>query len=156
MAKRLKLKVDYFEGYHLLSIVSHLKDYRLSYFINEALDTELKKYNDLQLTDREGTYSWFFYNEGENHPSFYLVSTSHVKGNLIPSQRGIDYYFFIKELYDDDEAHHLAELLRKIDGVLGVFLTDMATIKNMDSIIESIELHEMENIKRSSSRKAHR
>jgi len=151
LAKRLRLKIDYFEGYNLLSIASQLKDYRLTFFINDVLDIDLKKYDDLEVTDREGDYSWYYFSKGENYPTFYLVFNNHEKGKLIPSQKGIDYYLFIKDCFDDDEISRITALLRKISGVLGVFRTDMESIKNMDSILEALELHELEKIIKPSS-----
>lgn len=151
MAKRLKLKIDYFEGYNLLSIVSQLKDYRLTFFINEAVEIDLKKYDDLKVAGNDGSYSWFYFSRGDNYPSFYLVSNNHPKGKLFPSQKGIDYYLFVKEFYDDDEISRIASELRKIVGVLGVFETRMSSIKNMDSFVESLELHELEKIIKPSS-----
>lgn len=153
MAKRLKVNIDYFEDYHLFSIVSQLKDYRLTYFINDTLGIDLKKYDDLKVLGKEGTFSWYYFTEGENHPSFYLVGNNHPKGKIFSSQKGIDFYLFIKELYEEDKLNRIAGVLRKINGVLGVFETDLASIKNMDSVIECLELHELEKIIKPSSTK---
>jgi len=146
LAKRLKLKIDYFEDYSLLSIASHLKDYRLAFFVNEFLEIDLKKHDDLRVTGKEGNYSWFYFSMGENYPTFYLVGNNHQNGKLIPSQKGIDYYLFIKDLYDEDELVEIIGSLRKIEGVLAVFQTKMESIKLMDIVLESLELHELEKI----------
>lgn len=130
----------------MLSIASHLKDYRLAYFINEVLEIDLKKFDDLKVSGKEGSYSWFYFSLGENYPTFYLVGNNHQNGKLIPSQKGIDYYLFIKDLYGDDEMLLMIHSLRKIEGVHGVFSTKMESIKLMDTVIESLELHELEKI----------
>ena len=36
--------------------------------------------------------------------------------------------------------------LRKVPGILGIFNTNMSAIKNMDVLIESVELHELDFI----------
>lgn len=135
----------------MLSIVSQLKDYRLTFFINDVLEIDLKKYDDLEVSEREGSFSWYYFSKGENHPTFYLVANNDPKGKLIPSQKGIDYFLFIKDCFEDDEISRITSLLRKISGVLGVFRTDMESIKNMDSILETLELHELETILKPSS-----
>lgn len=153
MAKRLKLKVDYFEDYHLLSIVSQLKDYQLAYFINEAIQVDLKKYQDLVVNGREGLYSWYYFSEGEDLPNYYLICNNHPKGKIIPTHKGIDYYLLIKEAFDDKRVEEIATNLRLVNGVLGVFNTEMSSLKDFDSFLESLELHELEEVIRAAKNK---
>ena len=146
MAKRLTLDFDYFEDYNLLSIATQMKDYTLAFHINRVLELDLKKYDDLQVNGRDAAYPWFFFSEGKNYPTFYLIGNNHPKGKIDPAQKGIDYYLLIKELLDTEMLDHYAGSLRKIPGILGVFKTDMSTIRNLDLLIESVELHELDNI----------
>ena len=145
MTKKLTFKVDYFEEYELLSVASHLKDYRLAYFINEHLGLELQKFDDFKLKD-EKRYSWFCYSEGENGSTFYLIGNTHPDGLLIPSQKGIDYFLLIKDLFDDNRLKGLTTKLRGIKGVMGVFRVEMDSVKNLDLMIENLELHELEKV----------
>jgi len=146
VAKRLSLKVDYFEDYYLLSIVSQLKDYRLAYFINETIRIDLKKYKDLQVSGRNGLYSWYYFSGGDDFPNYYLIGNNHTQGKIIPSHKGIDYYLLIKEEFEEKRIEEIASDLRKIKGVLGVFNTEMSSLRNLDSLLESVELHELEEI----------
>jgi hypothetical protein len=146
LAKKLKLEIDYFEDYHLLSIASQMKDYLLAFHINRALNIDLKKYRDLRVEGRKGLYPWFFYSAGKNNPSYYLVGNNHVEGKISPHQKGIDYFLIIKEMYDSPTLGHQALILRRTPGILGVFHTNMPAVKDMDLLIESIELHEMEEV----------
>jgi len=156
MAKRLRLKVDYFEDYYLLSIVSHLMDYRLAYFINELIDIDLKKYKDLEVNGRSGLYSWYYFSEGDDFPNYYLIGNHHPEGKIIPSQKGIDYYLLIKEEFEEEKVEEIASHLRKIKGVLGVFNTDMVSLKDLDSLLESVELHELDEVIRPANKKTDR
>ena len=146
MAKKLKFKVDYFEDYAMLSRASQLKDYRLGYFINETLGIELKKYDDFQMSVGGVAYSWYCYSEGENGATYYLIQNHHPDGKLLPSQKGIDFFLLTKDLFDEQQLSEMASALRAVDGVLGVFLTKMSTIKNLDLMIERLELHELEKV----------
>ena len=146
MAKKLKLDFDYFEDYNLLSISSTMKDYTLAFHINKNLEINLKKYNDLVVNGRLAAYPWFYYSEGVNFPTFYLIGNNHPDGKINPAHKGIDYYLLVKELFDDDMLNHYASVLRKVAGIIGVFNTNMSTIKNMDVMIESVELHELDFI----------
>ena len=146
MAKKLKLDFDYFEDYCLLSIATQMKDYTLAFHINHTLEINLKKSNDLVVNGRDAAYPWFYYSEGSNYPTFYLLGNNHPNGKINPLQKGIDYYLLIKELYSDDMLNVFASGLRKVQGILGVFITDMSSIKNLDVMIESVELHELDFI----------
>ena len=146
MAKKLKLEVDYFEDYHLFSIATQMKDYKLAFHINQALNIELKKYSDLKISDKSGTYPWFHFSAGGNYPTYYLIGNNHPDGKINRSQRGIDYYLLIKELMDEELLTQYAGALRQIPGILGVFITDMHSVKNLELMIESVELHEMDAI----------
>lgn len=148
MAKKLKFEIDYFEDYAMLSIASQLKDYRLAYFINEKLGLELQKYDDFQLSQDGNTYSWYCYSEGENGSTFYLLGNHHPDGKLLPAQKGIDYFLFTKELFDEHRLNEIASNLRTVTGIQGVFLVNMNSIKNLDLMIEHLELHELEKVTR--------
>ena len=146
MAKKLKLDFDYFEDYCLLSIATQMKDYTLAFHINHTLEINLKKYDDLVVNGRDAAYPWFYFSEGSNYPTFYLIGNNHPNGKINPLQKGIDYYLLIKELYNDEMLNEFASDLRKVQGILGVFITDMSSIKNLDVMIESVELHELDFI----------
>ncbi len=146
MAKRLSLNINYSEDYQLLAIVSHLKDYRISFFLNQELDLDLRKYDDLRPSDNGATYSWYYYSEGDSYLNCYLVSNHHDSGKLIPSLKNIDYLLFVKNPYDDKEVMAMASSIRKIPNVVAVFEQNIPELKNMDVLIESIELHELDQI----------
>lgn len=146
MAKKLKLDIDYFEDYRLLSIATQMKDYTLAFHINKQLDINLKKYDDLVVPGNDAAYPWFYFREGTNNPSFYLIGNNHPNGKLTPTQKNIDFYLLIKEFFDSDLLNHYLSSLRTVPGVLGVFGTNMSSIKNLDVMIELVELHELEYV----------
>ncbi len=135
MAKRLKLDVDYFEDYFLLSIASSLKDYTLAFHINRTLEIDLKKYDDLRVNGKDAAYPWFYFSEGKNYPVFYLIGNNHPNGKINPTQKGIDFYLLIKELFEEEILDFYASSLRKIPGVLGVFKTEMTAVKNLELLL---------------------
>ncbi len=146
MAKRLSLNINYSEDYQLLAIVSHLKDYRLSFFLNQELDLDLRKYDDLKPNETGASYSWYYYSEGETYLNCYLISNHHNLGKLVPALKNVDYLLFVKNPYDDKEVMALASSIRKIPNVMAVFEHAIPSLKDVDSLIEAIELHELEQI----------
>jgi hypothetical protein len=153
MAKKLRLKIDYFDEYHMLAIVSHLKDYKLAYHINKNTGSHLKKFDDLTIVnDGEHTYTWYCCHEKENHTSFYLIGNSDRGARLIPSRKEIDYFLLIKNAIGFSKVDEIAKALRSVPNVVGVFNQEMQLIKDMDVLLEIIELHELEQFKRKQKR----
>jgi len=148
MARKLKLKIDYFEEYHMLAIVSHLKDYRLAYHINQKLGSHLKKFDDLTIVNGgEHNYTWYCCHEKENHMRVYLIGNSDKNAKLIPSRKEIDFFLLIKNAINTEKVDHILKEIRSVKDVVGVFKQEMASIKDMDVLLEVIELHELEQFK---------
>jgi len=147
MTKKLKVESDLFEGYSLLALVTPLKDYRLAYFINinDALNFQLKKYDDLRISGKESAFSWYYYSQGSNYLRCMLISNMEEKGRLIPGQR-IDFILLIKNIVDDEQLMEILSKLRKIPGVSATFEIDMSSIRNMDVLLEAIEMHELDQV----------
>ena len=145
MTKKLKVESDLFEGYSLVALVTPLKDYRLAYFINDALNFQLKKYDDLRIAGKESAFSWYYYSQGSNYLRCMLISNMEEKGRLIPGQR-IDYIFLIKNIVDEEQLVDILSKLRKISGISAAFEIDMSTIRNMDVLLEAIEMHELNQV----------
>ena len=146
MAKKLSVQVDYFENYHLLGLVSNLKDYTLTFHINNLLGLDLKKFDDLKpYPEGKQAYSWYCHWRQGEPSSYYLVGNHHAEAKLIPSQKNLDFFILIKN-GTDQKTSEMASKLRKIDRVTGVFQLDMTKIKDMNIIMEILELHELEQV----------
>lgn len=148
MAKKLHLKIDYFDEYDMLAIVSHLKEYRLAFYINQKLGSHLKKFDDFAMINgNEHNYTWYCCHERENHMTVYLISNSSRGAKLIPSRKEIDYFLLVKNAISIGKVDEMAKEVRSIKDVVGVFKQDMTSIKDMDVLLEMIELHELEQFK---------
>ena len=148
MARKLKLKIDYFDEFHLLAIVSYMKDYRLAYHINQKLGSHLKKFDDLAISNGdEQNYTWYCCHEKENHMRVYLIGNSDKGARLIPSRKEIDFFLLIKNAINLEKVDDILKKIRSINDVIGVFKQEITSIKDMDVLLEVIELHELEQFK---------
>lgn len=146
MAKKLSVQVDYFEDYHLLGLVSNLKDYTLTFFINNLLELDLKKFDDLKPNPEKNiAFSWYCHWRKGELVSYYLIGNHHAKGKLVPAQKNLDFFVLIKN-GNEQKTQEIIGKLRKIDKVTGVFQLDMAKIKDMNIILEVLEMHELEQV----------
>lgn len=146
MKKTVSHNIDYHKDYNLLAIVSPLKDYTLGFFINKLLDLQMKKYGDLSINTKGGSYSWYYYKQGSKYLSCYLIGNNHPKGKLIPALNNFDYFFLVKDAIDKKQIQTMASAIRGIKNVVGVFSQDISAIKDMDILIEYNEFHEMDQI----------
>jgi len=154
MAKKLHLKIDYFEEYHMLAIVSHLKDYRLAFHINQKLGSHFKKYDDLKIVNGDiHKHAWYYCHDKKDHMTLYLISNSSQGIKLIPSKREIDFFLLIKNAISSEKIDKIAREIRSIQNVVGVFSQNMTVIKDMDVILETLELHELEQMKKKTKHK---
>lgn len=149
MAKKLSANIDYFEGYQLMGIVSQLKDYSLAYFINQKLEIDLKKYENLDFYDGDGekhSFSWYFYEDEQLSAKMYLISNTSKTGKLIPGKKELDYFLLLKDFSTDQHINLFLSKFREIQNVLAVFKFDLNNIKNADILIENIEINEIKHI----------
>ncbi|MCF6170278.1 MAG: IPExxxVDY family protein [Bacteroidales bacterium] len=146
MKQKMSLNINFFEGYHLLSVTSTLKDYTLAFFINRQLNLRLRKYGDLRLSANGGTYSWYYFKVGNKYLSCYLIGNNHPKQKLLPALQHFDYFFLLKDTTNREQVRSMAAAIRKIKNVIGVFEQDISGIKGMDVLIECNEFHEMEQV----------
>lgn len=154
MAKKLSANIDYFEGYQLLGLVSQLRDYSLAYSLNQKLEINLKKYEDLDFYDSDGqnhNFSWYFYNDEQLSTKIYLISNSSSTRKLIPGNKELDYFLLLKDFTSDEYANMILSKSREIQNVIAIFKFDLNNIKNADILIENIELHEIKHILRPKS-----
>ena len=146
MSKNTKEEIDYFEDYQLIAIVSHLKDYTLCYNINLNLDFDLVKYDDLVVyntSESESSFSWYFYKDEISRTNYYLIGNKCENGNLVKSQKTVDYFLLIKNPVTKELLKPISNSFRKISNVTAVFELNMEQQKNMDTLLEIIELHEL-------------
>lgn len=146
MKKTVSFNIDYHEDYNLLAIVSPIKDYTLSFFINKLLDLQMKKYDDLTFNSKKSSYPWYYYKQGNKYLSCYLIGNNHPKGKLIPALNNFDYFFLVKDAISQEQIQTMAAGIRGIKNVVGVFSQDISEIKDMDILIEYNEFHEMDQI----------
>jgi len=151
MSKRLSKNIDSFEDYRLLAIVSHVKDYTLCYHINNNLRLDLVKYEDFNITqseDVENNFSWYYFNDKISRTAYYLMSNKNEKGNLIASHKTVDYFLLIKDSMSDEVIIETIKSLRNTPNINAVFDIKMQQTKNVDILLESIELHELQFVRK--------
>ncbi len=113
---REKLTYNPKENYVVFALASYLKDYRLSFFINQKLNLQLEKKEDVKVDNKKSTdvgkFGQYYYNDEENEQEFYLVQNKNDGFFLLKTLKLFDYLFVIKSYEENtvDEQQIQANL----------------------------------------------
>ncbi len=77
----------------------------------------------------------------------YLIGNSSKGNKLIPTRKEIDFFLLIKNAINTDKVNEMTGAIRSIPDVVGVFNQKMEAIKDLDVLLQLIELHELEQFK---------
>jgi len=146
MAKKILEPGDLTEGYHMLAIVSNLPDYRLSYFINEQWKICLKKFADFKPDPTIKGFSWYYFPDEDHEITYYLISNKNQGILLNKELKQFDYIILVKGSFTVHFFHDMILQLRQIPQIIAVFQQDMKKLKNVNMLLESIELHELNEV----------
>lgn len=158
MARRkqvLKSSID--SDVCLIGITCQLKSYRLSFSINKALRFQFRRIDDLEVPGFSGNdilaYPFLVYDHPDLKNLFCLVSNYHPQKKLISSMRQVDYFLVAKTPLDKYTKSSFMEKLRKISQVVAVYEINPDSNKDMDQLLEDLELHILvSNKKRNAAR----
>jgi hypothetical protein len=148
MPKKLKLESSYDNDFTLIGVVSHLRDYRLIWSINEKLHLHLIKMDDLKIIqDKKNkltSFSLFYYNDPNTFKSYYCISNISDEGPLFIEHKQTNYFLLIKGKVNLDLRNEIIKNINAITNVLNVHQVQLSSIKNIDNFFSDIELHIME------------
>jgi hypothetical protein len=146
MAKRkntLTISHDY--QVSLIGISCHMKSYRLSFNINRALNFSLQRMDDFEIPLNSGKeilcFPFLSFNDENLKNHFCLVSNHHPQGKLIPSLRQVDYFLIAKNPVDKYTQEKILSKLRSIAQVVAAYEINPNGSKDLDTLIEEMELH---------------
>lgn len=147
MPKKFKLDIAFENEMVLIGISSHLKDYRLVWFLNKQLGFKFIKTEDFTyLTNKpkkELKFSCYYYNDVTNYSIYYFLSniSLHENNNLINEQKQADYLMFCERPDQNKNTKLLIADIKKTPNVLTAFEINQADIKFINNIISDLELH---------------
>jgi hypothetical protein len=143
----LKLKIDnealaeeFFEDSVLLGLVAPIKDYQLSWQVNQMLNIDFRMSEDLEINlvkkNRNYRFSMYEYKVPSVTLAHYLYNNEHEGEFLLPEFKHLDFLWLIKG--DNIEKEWLQDLIQAVRMISGVQLvTEMTNekIKNKQYLI---------------------
>jgi hypothetical protein len=132
-----KLKDQHQEAIQLIAIASHQSDYRLSWALNQKLNWNLQKTDDLKIhnpkSSQEQRFNIYSY-INTHHQTMYLIANKSSDGFLFPSMTNIDFLLKADGLTDSD-IHLMITRIRQIDFVITAFRLENLNSKDRKKII---------------------
>ncbi len=138
MAKR-KLYLEYDFDFIMLGIACYSKDYILCSAINNKMNIDLMKVEDLILIDAKtklsSGFSMFSYEDEDAIEYHVLANVSNQNHFLIPEYDKFDYFLIIKNTNSDYDVDALAKALRELQIVILINKINPDKLKSKGNLI---------------------
>jgi hypothetical protein len=148
MAKKNRLEPAIGQINAIIGIATSLRDYRLVHFINQYLEIDLVNVDDLPVynskTETFSGFSLYRFHHPDLRTDFCLISNNNGTNILIPSLKQINYLLLLQGAAYKQHVDGMITSIRKIQGVQAVIAINQASIREIDPILEDLELHILE------------
>lgn len=143
MKKKTKFVVEPFDNIKIIGINTGMFDYQLAWNLNKTVKLNLVKYKDI-TSDDENFFSFYLYDAGENSNTFNLVALSNEETKWVSFSPQTDFLFIIRNYIKDTDFQSMLNKIKSIPKVLHAYVVDLGKNSKIDTILEDIELHEMD------------
>jgi len=130
----------------IIGISTPMKDYRLTWFMNEALSLKLAKQKDISIYNEKkeklSSFSFYYDEQPDNLLVFYFISNKNAESEVLAyEQKQTDFLFLIKGSLRKTQLDEMLQNIKAISNIQTAFIIDDSTLKSLDSLMEDIELH---------------
>ncbi len=129
----------------MIGISCHLKDYRLTYYLNKILGFDLKKSKEFAIKSEKDKkvflFSFFIFIDGNKEVSYYLISNHNPECKLIPSQKQTDYFLIAKNLINKENVVEIINNIKSIPHVLTAYKIESQKIRLINNLLSDLEIH---------------
>lgn len=153
--KRKILKVDPFDDIHIIGINTTHRDYKLAWYLNENLKTDFSKLDDIETPGLEGEmlrFPFYYYNAGENLNVYNLIGNRSSGQIFTRLSIQTDYFLIIRNFLQAEKLALINQQIKLIPNVMMAYRVDAVREKNIDLMLEEVELHEFKTLRSSKAR----
>jgi hypothetical protein len=132
------LDIEYNYEFKIIAISCHARDYKLCFNLNKQFGFNLVKQDNIQLkvkSDIAAEFSWFNFNDDENHIEYRLLANKGTLGLLLPEQKQVDYFLIISGFVTDPQVSDLVSKIRQTESVLTALTIDVNTLKSKQNLL---------------------
>lgn len=154
MSKVHSIDFEFDHDYVLIGIHSILADYRMAFFLNDALNIKLKRFkDDLDFKSKNCSFPLFTFEDVSAFTSWSLISNKFVftenvnsrQANLfqeetkisylIPEKKRVDYFVKIQGFKEDEELDKTLIKINRINNIITSYPIDPLELKSKDNLI---------------------
>ena len=154
MSKIHSFDFEYDHNYTLIGIHSTLEDFRIAYFLNKNLNTNLKRFkDDLDFPSKKCSFSLFIYENKATFTSWSLIANKYVFVNsvksfdnnlfeeesktsfLISEKKQVDYFIKINGNIDQIFLHNILSKINNTQNIITSYPIDPYNLKSKDNLI---------------------
>lgn len=134
---KLTLEIEEEYDFELIGICSHAKDYRLSWELNQQLDFDLEKDENLELSIKgdKQSHSFFSFIDEENLIEYYLINNRSESGFLIPEEKKSDYFLLIRGVLREGRVEEIVRETAMIKNVLTTYSINVERLKSKSNLL---------------------
>jgi len=140
--KKSKLVANYDFNFSLLAVVSQLKEYKLAWLINGALQLDLVKCDDLnfEFLGKDNLFISNFLFQTEHSSLRLLKNRSYIESELghsflIPELKKFDYLIMIQGFEDSYTLDQIMDQLRELEGLQFLKQIDVSSLRSKENLI---------------------
>ena len=132
------LELDYDYDFQLIGLVTSIRQYRLAWFLNQTLGTNLAKDDDLEFTSkrdkRENHFSVMSYSDELNKTEYFLISNKEEGQFLLKELKLVDQLLMIRGTYASVEIDEMLDKIGNISTIQTSFSIDPSTLKEKENL----------------------
>lgn len=137
--KKHKLELAIEEDFCLLGVVTDEPDYKLCWLINQQLNMNFEKQDELKLfhrrLDEEQVFSNFSYHDGDGLITYRLIKNRAEKGYFVDELKNIDYLIHIQGEISTQRINDFMLSVGAIEPVRMCVPSDLSRIKNKERLL---------------------
>lgn len=137
--KKHKLDLAIEEDFCLLGVVADEPDYKLCWMINQALDMNFEKQEELLLYHRklndEQVFSLFSYHDNDSLITFRLIKNRCENGYFLEELKNIDYLIHIQGEINTIRISNFMLSVGALEPVRMCVPSDLSRIKNKERLL---------------------
>jgi hypothetical protein len=125
--------------FEVISIVSPLKNYRLCWLLNNALNFDFSLYQELEVQwprkKKTGYFSMYHYYDDIDKMNYYLIANKSDGLLLLGELKNVDYLLKLQGFLASELKADILEAIKKISLVDAVFNTQLSELKNKELLL---------------------
>ncbi len=146
MAKKILLDIRSEPTYFtLIGISCHLKDYRLSFLLNQKLEFSFTKIEDLQSygapDKNQAEYSYYYYRDEDRFNAYSLIANRSQDSVLVPQLKQTDFLLLVEGEFKKPQKDMVINTIKSIPSVLTAYEIKLTDIKNYELLLTDLEMH---------------